>query len=411
MIEQIFARELSPGIWQWCALNKQGQCQRDSLNSGDDETLVQSLPAANTPVSIVLRGQQVVASEVSLDAKQRKHAAKLIPFELEDELCANVDSLHFAFAHLQDDALAVLYTGRESCAEPIHTLSQQGCDVRVVLPDYLLLYREPGALTLLLEADTLSVRVSEHWGFSIEQALAPVLLERIAHHSGLAANPPVKLLLFAETEDLLTRLQTWLPDTWADIEQVEEVTDFWGAMALEPSAARLNLRRGSLSRQLPFARWWQIWRLPTYVFAAAFVLAMAFNLGAYYKAKGAEKQVLENMNAVYLDAVPNGRLGDVERMLESKLGGSSADAGEPTNFMFLLSRVSDAVAGHDDTTLTSYSYNGDQRALQLTLQFASLGALGEFRARLTERGIESDSPRTTSVGDGYQARMKVTEAN
>ena len=131
---------------------------------------------------------------------------------------------------------------------------------------------------------------------------------------------------------------------------------------------------------------------------------------AYFVASSEADALGEKTNEVYLQAVPNGRLGDVEGMLKSKLSSVKEESIEASNFVFLLGKVSALVDQDPDAKLSSLSYSGDQRSLQLTIDFASLEKLGDFRNKLSAAGIESDSPRTTSIGSGYQARMKLREA-
>lgn len=411
MTQQVFARAMHDDLWQWLISDAQGQWQDKSWQSGDSEALKAALPSASTPIHLALRGQQVVATEVNLDAKQSKHAAKLIPFELEDEISSNVDDLHFAFKQIHDDHFTVLYADQSYCLAPISVLSEEGLDVQFALPEYLLLDRPENGLCVLLENDIVYARLSEHWGFAVEKALAGPVLARYAERSAYRDTPPQCIDLVAQSDAELDALKLLLPEAWAEVEQHTRLGGFWDCLETRRSTGGLNLRSGRLARQLPIARWWRLWRRPTYFFIAAFVVALCVNLGLFYAAKSKEKRVLAQINEVYLDAVPGGRLGDVEGILESKLkalGGSDSEA--PTNLVYLLSKVTQVVAASDNARLTNFNYNGDQMHLQLTLEVDALSTLGDIRAALTKLGVSSESPRTTALGEGYQARMRLSEA-
>lgn len=409
MTDQLFAREISPGHWQWLSCNENGQWCSDAYGSGDSEALCVGLLSA-TPVNVIFRGQQVISTEVELDSKQRKHAAKLIPFELEDELSSNVDAMHFSFAHAGDKKTSVLYAEQSSCSGAIQDLDQQGCDVRTALPDYLLLAKADDEICLLLEAGIVSARLSEHWGFSAEQELAPLILARHADQSAFSVTPPERIKLIANTDEELNQLISFLPEAWLEIIREELIGSFWDCVDVSVSAGALNMRRGALSRQLPFTKWAAQWKKPAIFFALAFLCAVIVNVAAYFSAKSDEKVIRDAINNVYLDAVPNGRLGDVEGILKSKLKTVDTKTSAPSNFSYLLSKVIAVLDEQSEVTITSFSYSGEQEALQLTLEFTALSALTDIRAKLTELGVRSDSPRTTSLGDGYQARMKIQEA-
>ncbi|WP_370980679.1 type II secretion system protein GspL [Agaribacterium sp. ZY112] len=409
MQNQLIARELGEGLWQWLQPKVDSTDIEPELLSGDSEALALSLPSSTTQVNLIMRGQRVVATRVQLDAKQRRHAAKLIPYELEEELSSSVDDLHFSFLPDKDDNVAVLYADIENCQRSFKELGEQGCDVRSALPDYLLLERPESGITLLLDENGLCARLSEHWGFTIEQELAPLVLSRLAEHSAYSEQAPEQIRLIAKDEESLEQLRSHLPDTWGDIEQDAVIGDYWSCLDLSGTNSALNLRRGALARSLPYQRWWSIWKKPSIVFAAVFAFTLLVNFVAYFSASSEADALREKINAVYLDAVPNGRLGDVERMLESKLSNVKKVSTDPSNFVFLIDKVSSVVSTDKDAEISSLSYNGDQRVLQLTIDFASLDKLSEFRTKLTERGVHSDSPRTTSIGSRYQARMKLRE--
>ena len=412
MASQLIARELGSGFWQWAELDDNGSANYESLSSGDTEQLLEALRAPSQIINVAMRGQQIVSTELAFDAKQKKHAAKLIPYELEDELSSPVDDVHFSFGQIEQDRIPVLYADMDACNTPINALDTHGLDVRVALPDYLMLRWQAGSVTLVLEQEILTMRVSEHWGFSIEADLAPTLLQRVSSHSALKNNPPQHILLIAKDEHSLATVESWLPEIWLQegVEIDRENGDFWTSLKVSSEVNSLNLRRGRLARKLPISRWWKLWQAPVIFLSIAFILAVVVNVGDYYSAKTEAETIRDEMNQVYLKAVPNGRLGDPERVLESMLRGAGKASVEPSNFVYLLSKVTEVLGDAKTTSLSSYSYSGEQRSLQLTLEFETLAALGEFRSALQELGIASEPPRTNSVGEAYQARLKVKEA-
>ena len=408
MAEQLIVRELSNDQWEWYVCDEQGEWLRS--DHGDTEAMFEQVPNASLPVTVLVRGQQVIATQVPLDAKQRRHAARLIPYELEDQLSANVDSLHFSYTPTSESDFSVIYAEADFCNATITAFDENGCDLRLAVPDYLMLLRPEDGATLVLDNGIVYGRFSRHWGFAVESELAEIIVQRLADHSALKDKPPAVLWLAAGDEEELELLMAMLPDAWQDIPKERKVADFWTYAAPDSVASELNLRKGRLARQLPLRKWWLQWRLPLYFLAAAVFASLLVNFGLYMSAKSEQKRLVEEMNAAYLEAVPGGRLGDVERFLEARLGGGNKSADLPTNLVYLISKVTKVVAADDAAKLASFNYSGDQRSLQLTMEFSSLAALAEFRNRLQSEGIESDSPRTSAAGEGYQARLKVQEA-
>lgn len=412
MTQSIFVRQLADKSWQWRLYDSDRGWLDRHYYSGGIEALCEAVPS-NVPLQLVVDGQNITATDLELDASQKKHAAKLVPYELEDEIITPVDQLHFAITQTEEGHTQVLYAVADHWRGVLDSLSAQQLDVHTVLPDYLLIQRAEGGITFLLENGVLYCRCARYDGFAVEKSLAPMVLHQFFEQEIIDLEG-VAFHLFAELDSGLSELKGLLPERLLQAEgaQIEtQLGNFWDLLDAGQSARALNLRRGAFARQLPIKRWWQSWRAPSVYLGIAFIAALAVFVGQYFSYKAQEKAVLSEMQAVYKKAVPNGRPGDPEGVLTSMLRGVQTDSSEPSNFMFLLSKVTEALSSQEKTTLSSYSYNGDQRNLQLTLEFASLSDVGDFRAKLEELGIKADSPRTNSTGGGYQARMRVEEAN
>ena len=408
MIERVFARQLPGDLWQWRLSDAEGGW-RDVFSTGDNEALRDVLPTTTTPVCVMVGGQTVVATEAQIPAKDRRHIAKLLPFELEEELIDSIDGMHFSYGEIVDDQVPVLYARNESIGIPIGQLATLGCDVFHALPDYLLLQRPEVGATILLDEGMVYVRLSKYEGFSVDEEIAEAVVSRLTHSFDDSAT----IQLVGADEVAVKKLKQWLPEIWKTESgpRLQGIRgSYWDWIDTSLEAEALNMRRGKYARSLPFELWIGVWKKPAIFLGVALVMALIVNFSAYIFAKSEDTALRAEINRVYLDAVPNGRRGDPEGNLRSLVKGSATEEAQPTNFLFLLSKVADAVSKHDKISLSNFSYNGQQRHLQLTLEVGSIGELTAFRDELGKLGVEADSPRTNRLGDKYQARMKVTEA-
>lgn len=409
MTERVFARQIQGDLWQWRLLKSHGEWASDTWDTGDDEALKQTMPGS-APVLVMLNGQAIVSTDAEMDEKDKRHIAKLLPFEMEEQLIDNVEDLHFSYGEIVDGHIPVLYARDEIVQEPIESLTELGCDVFHALPDYLMLtLPEGGGATIVLDAGIVYVRLSTTVGFSIDVELASTVISRISTEYDLGA----RVHLVAEKDEEIKQLHGWLPKHWLEESGPEVVASralFWDMVDISLSSEFLNMRRGKFGRSLPVNRWINTWKIPGIFLGVAFLLAVASQLSIYLTAKSEVSDLRKEINMVYKDAVPNGRPGDPEGALRSLARGSATNTNEPTNFMSLLSKVSQSIATSKKTSLTTFSYNGAQRTLQLTLEVDSIGELSTLREDFTKRGVQSDSPRTNRVGEKYQARIKVTES-
>ncbi len=408
MTDIIVVRQLADDLWQWRYADSRSGWRDDQVHSGDIEALQDNLPRNSMPTYYLLPGEAVVAQRITAEARERRHLAKLVPFQLEDQAIDPVDELHFSLGPVHDGQLSVAYTALAPLQAAVSQLEDAGCDVQRCTADFLMLYREPDSWTLCMADDRLLIHSGEGLGLAIESALADAVLPALLEHQSL----PVQINLFGADQASLERLQDLLPESDAGDDNRElniQTSDFWSALDVA-ALPELDFRSGALGRSLPLMRWWQEWRVPAIATGAAFVLAIAVTAGQFWQAQTRQNEILADMQQVYRMAVPNadGNIRDPERRLESLvsgLGGSQASS----NFMYLMSEVAPPIAANDGLTLSSFRYSQDNRELQLNLEATDFALLESLRGAISARGLTAELMRVSAQGDVHQARMRVVE--
>jgi len=407
--ERIFVRQLDENQWQWRILGGDNRWL-DDPHSGDAELLAETLAVPNLPACLIVPGHQVVARKMPVEGVEKKHLDKLLPYEMEEQLIDAVEDLHFCIGDVGDDDEAeLIYLTTDYLNNVLSAVNALGADIQHIYPDYLLLEKDALAGTLLLDGELVIGRFGASKGFSIEINVAPYVIEE--HVRGALSPSPLRLV--ASNVEEVETLKSCLPEVNEDestLELDEQLGHYWDNIDPGLVFSPMNMRRGAFSRQLPFGRWWGLWKKSCYVVAAAFVVALVVNFGEYMVAKSEGKAIRKQMEQVYLQAVPNGRKGDEERRLKTMLKGSGgAKLSEPTNLVLLLGGLAESMAQQKDIKLSNFRYNGEQLELQVNIEVKGLGELGQFREKLTANGLETGSPRTSKQGNIYQANMKITE--
>ncbi|MFT5082172.1 MAG: general secretion pathway protein L [Lentisphaeria bacterium] len=447
MTERMFVRRIHTDHWQWRLLDDDNRWQSEHCITGDLQELVAALPSPNTPLCLIVPGHQVVVERLSIGNKEKGHLAKLLPYEMEDDIVDPIDDMHFCFRTLADGKVGVAYARSATLKIVLDELLEHNCDVQQIFPDYTLLYRDENQITLLLDGNSLLAQFGSTQGFTIEEDIAAVILAKSLKDRVL----PAEIKIISADAPGIASIKAMLPESCyqgtvasaledgsgfdidsdlgstseelsepADIVQEpplpdmpclikEEFGNFWDSIDPQKTLTALNLRSGILSRQLPFGRWWLNWKFPAYIAASAFCLAFVVMFIAYLSAKEEGQQLRQQIEHVYLSAAPNGRKGDEERRLESLLKGSDGKVSRSTNLVELLGGLSLSLAEQSDIKLSNFRYNGDQRELQVNIEVKGLGELGQFRDLLSKKGLDSGSPRTSLQGEIYQANMKITE--
>lgn len=410
MAEKLIARQTADGLWQW-RIATDGQWQSDVYHTGDDEALADSIQNSGTQVTLLVAGQEVVSCNAKVDAKEKRHLAKLLPYELEEDVIDSIDNIHLGHVPLSDSEVAVTYCDNDFMETALAPLQALGCDLRVVLADYQTLKLENDGVTLVLDGHQLIVRTGRYAGFAVETSLAPLVLAGLDLEMDFTAT----VNLVAESEEHFELIQSWLPAQWTEENGPEIKTNlggFWDWVEPGLSDVGINLRRGAFSRQLPVARWANLWRTPLIAAAAAYLLAVGVGFGEYLSAKSEQKRIVREMNDVYLAAVPNGRRGDPEGSLRAMVSGrDGSGAFEPTNLMVLIDGVADLIQQSGKIEVTSFRYNSDQKELLMNIVGDSFADLEGLRSNVTAKGFVAELLRVEAKGDKHSGRIKVAEAS
>lgn len=408
MSEKLFARQLENGLWQWRRLSDD-EWATSHYDTGDNEALADSL--RDNPVDavcLILPGQVAVSSIQHAEVGNRKQLQKLIPYDMEEQIIDSVDDLHFLLGVIDKDKVTVVYAKSETIKNALEQLESVNCDVTQCLPDYLLLIRENDGATILWEDNYVYASLGKGLGFTVEADLAPLVVAGIATNYEFTST----INVVAETEENANALASWLPEKWKrenGPEIIVQTGTYWEWVDGIVEQTILNFRTGKFARQLPIARWWQDWKKPAYVAAAAYVIAVTASFSQYLQAKSEHRSIINEMNTVYLEAVPNGRPGDPEGALRSMVHGMDGES-DPSNLMLILDGVSGALADNSDIVMSSFRYNGDQKELRFNLEAKNFSDLESLRSAVEQKGFAAELLRVTAEGDVTQASMRVTEA-
>lgn len=406
MIEKIFARQMENGLWQWRLREKHGW-QNQSYYTGDAEALLTSLEGQrDLPVCLLLRGASCVARMEMAETKNRRTLAKLLPYELEEDIIDPIDELHFAFGEVMESKVPLVYTRLDNVANAIQKIEAVGCDVAQVLPDYLLLERGADEMIVVWDEDQVLAHYGRDQGFAIQTNIGQLYLKQLK----LDVDRINRVILVAETSGQCDELMSWLPsDLYEGPEIVVREGGFWDCIDCDLRESPLDLRSGPFSRQLPLVKWWQSWQTPIYYAAAAVGMAIVVNLALLFEARGEYNAILETRKDIFLQAIPNGRWQTPERELKARLGDNTAsDSG--TNFMYLLEGVARAVDQKDNVTMGSLRYNGDQHELIISFEVNNFADVESVRAEIEKLGYKAETLRAAAEGETFQARMKISRA-
>lgn len=404
VIKQIHRDDEGMARYRWRRCSRDGQWIAPA-EEGDGEQLRKSLPESHLEVCLLLSGTEVITQQVPYSAKERRHLARLIPFELEDDVTAELDQLHFAIGKPGDGEVPTAYVDREWLATQIEELEALGFEVSHCLPEPLLLPRPENGWTARLD-DELQVHYGAGLAFSVEPAMAGPAFSSLAE----TALAPERLLLMADDQAHLDRLYDALPralkEQLTDLDIDLQLADRWDGLALDRYDS-LDLRQGIFARQLPFGKWWREWRNVAVVGGIALFGFVGVSVAQIQASNAETAELRQQINSVFRQVVPEGAISDPEKQLQSKVagfkGGSSGGS-----VVEMLATVAPLIAAESNTNVRRLTYNDQRDEIQVTLDAKSTSDILDLSNAINETGLRAVPQNMNRAGDRQQANMTIT---
>jgi type II secretion system protein L len=369
-------------------------------NDIDQEKLRAMLAQRRVNVCFAAAGADARLLVLPVTAAEKKHISKSLPFTLEEQVVADVDDLHFAYCPLDKENFAVAIVAREKMEQWLGELSEFP-GIQKWLPEPLLLPWKSGEWCLVVEGDSVIVRVGECDGFTVECELVGDMLQSVLQ----ATTAPESVVIYGSDQAADTQL---VPDEMREVVQWRSGNLYAAMLLSESSEVNLNLLQGEFGARLPLGRWWRQWRAVAAVFAAVFILQLAASF-ADYRSLSAQNLALRGaVQDSYRQAFPKGAVVDAEKQLRRQLD-ALRGTGQSSGFVSLMDRVGNAIAGMPGTTIASINYTDKGDEMRLNIVAADFEGVEKLRSRMNEAGLEAIMESSSTQGDRVSARLRVGE--
>lgn len=134
--------------------------------------------------TLVLPGNDVLLAEAVVPGGSTARAQQAIPYQLEDQLADDVDSLHFAIGTKgSDDNYPVAVVGRDTMDTVREQCEQARLRPSEIVPETLALPTfdsddiDQTTWTALIDSENAVVRLNGYKGFSIDTSMAGIMLD------------------------------------------------------------------------------------------------------------------------------------------------------------------------------------------------------------------------------------------
>ncbi|HSG66703.1 MAG TPA: type II secretion system protein GspL [Gammaproteobacteria bacterium] len=409
MSESLVIRlEDDPEHASWLILSEQGHRLSRSMRG----PLAAAAPEARErKVILLVPGIHAVTARVRLPVKRQSRIEQMLPFQLEDAVAEDVDTLLFAAGPRRDDGtIPVAVVARELVGKWLASCADAGITVDAVFPDLQGVPETPSNLTLLLEKERIYGRLPEGEPFVFEDLSLTELMDVLEAETD--ASPHLKnVVVYADDsgqESFASELDS-LRETASSVD-VTLLPDG----ALPRLAATLIAEPGSNLLQGPYrvkSNWYQLlrpWRTPAALAVGLAVIATLVQAGRYYSLASEDQILTEQLLGNCSAAFGATGLGACDAEIRSRLAlaGEGGEVATERTFLETLAAVASlrdqrmqfqAVSFRDGVTNLRFTAP-DVQALDNLAQ--ALAAGGRFEANI-QSAVPSDQ--------GVEGRLQIAE--
>ena len=368
-------RCLPDGTSEWLSLSRDG-----GVLAGPQAGLPDT---AAERVSLVLPAEEVLGLQAPRVARSRAALAQALPFAIEEQLAAPVETLHVAFdGESGGERVALAVTDAVRLRQRLDALAEAGIAVDACHAEWQLLPGEGPRLWL--------------------------------EHGRAVLSDGVRALCLPEAD--LVPLADWLRQAGFDITALPRLRPGGaqqpgeqGLGAALPELARglaarpFSLLQGAFAPRRRSQRQLRLWRMAAAWAAAALALGTALPAVERALLEGHVEARQAEMARLLQQAQPEiTRVVDPVAQMRTALrqSGASADA------LQLLGRVAPLLAGGTRTTLDAVEYRAG--ALEMTIIAADVSTLDGLRERLVQQGMRAELTAANPGSQGVEGRLRVS---
>ena len=385
----------------WMAADVNGQ----PVSAPQTGTLLQAASAlGGRRLVVAAPSSDVLVTEVELPVKSGVKLQQVVPYALEEQLAADIETLHFAVGARDEQS------GRTRVAVVTRVLMDQwlaGLQAAGLTPERLcseaeLLPQNPGHVVVLLEGDTLSL---------CRAGQVPQSMPSLELAAALEATLGVELA----ADDLIFYT---LPDDWQrrsdEIEALRprcaslkvQLLNYGALPLLSPqlvAAEQINLLYGDYAPKSSFAGGWQRWRLVAGLAAALLIVHVGGLSLQRLQQQRSERALDEAINQVAQRVLPgDSGTGSVRTRIEHRLLAGQAGS---DNFGLIgaLAALARAVQNADDASVQAVSFHDGGLDLQVKAKDAT--NLERINQSLRSSGWQADLVSGNAGGGAYAGHI------
>jgi len=389
---------------EWLLLEGAGQGLQGPLRGSLESAAAE---ARGSRVTVLVPGVEVLLARAAVPILNRQRLLKAVPYALEDQLAADVETLHFAVGRPDDAGQpAVAVVARERMDEWLGALRAAGINPNVLSPDTLAIPWRENTWSVLALGERALVRTGAQDGFAAEAESLNALLRLQLDAAGEA--PPESIELYGESEEgsgmsqELAGLGIALSEhtggegglPWL----VEGITD----------RAQINLLQGGYAPEERLVQVLRPWRAAAALLGIWLAVAMAGSFLETWRLERESQALAEQIRSVFSEAFPEiKRVVRPRVQMERELDALRKEQGsDGSGFLTLLAAAAKGLQGVNGVDIQGLQYR--QGRLELDVTLASMSGLDPLRQSLEQAGNLDAQVSARSREGVVEGKVRIT---
>jgi len=353
-------------------------------------------------VLVLLSSNEIVLTSVVIPSKNQKQLLQAIPYALEDTLAEDIEDLHFSAqqnSNKDNNESNVAIINRSVLIDVLDLLKSHRISANFILPELLTQKYEADAWSIVYENINnqifASVRISQYDGFYCDQQMLDMFITE-----PLENKEPSSIFCNTKVENIPLSLQE-LPNHYIESDTVQ----YDSAISALPLNLLTNfVRRNQQTSTVNLKAWKPVAMLGG-------VLASIW-MGIFFWQNNLlqqqSNQLKSQIEQVYKNVFPNGRIVDASVQMGSALNKLKADAGKTIDSPLpLISDIGPLLKEYKDMILSEMRYQENQ--LSMTIESPNLTRLENFkRDAADKRNLKIDIKDSTTTANKVKAVILVS---
>jgi general secretion pathway protein L len=362
---------------------------------------------------------EALTTVVDLPVRGRARLLAALPYALEEQVAADVDTLHFAAGERSESGVRpVAAIARETLENWLATLAESGIHPWKVVPENYGLARIPGTMSVLVDGDTVMFNDGEDLEFVLEGAApsdALVAAGRLTDRRDDDAPPDQAghLIVYCNEADEARLSHDWIA-LRHELHSVDINLLPDGALprlAVTVAAGHgVNLLQGKFGPKADYGSWLLPWRRVAILLVTLAFIGFAGKAADYRRLSQEEDVLKERFTQAYQQLRPDssGPIMDPIGAVNSIKRSLGATTSSPI-FLASLNELSSAMAQNENAEIEAISYRAG--VIDVRLNSPDVETVGSIQKAINTSGRFAASIQSTDrVADRINSRIQIREA-